>query len=108
MKYDVSGKGYYGEFGGSFIPEMLYANVEELRSAYLGILDSESFNREFKSLLRDYAGRPTPLFHASRLSEKYSTRIFLKREDLNHTGSHKINNTDQQHHRADTDGPFTG
>jgi tryptophan synthase beta chain len=93
MKYDISEKGYYGDFGGAFIPEMLYANVEELRNRYLGILDSESFRREFRDLLRDYAGRPTPLFHAKRLSEKYRTGIFLKREDLNHTGSHKLNNT---------------
>ncbi len=93
MDYNVSAKGYYGDFGGAFIPEMLYANVEELRTKYLGILESESFKKDFSSLLRDYAGRPTPLFHARRLSEKYGTRIFLKREDLAHTGSHKINNT---------------
>ncbi len=93
MKYKVSTKGYYGDFGGAFIPEMLYANVEELGSRYLEILESESFRKEFKGLLRDYAGRPTPLFYAARISEKYGTRIYLKREDLNHTGSHKINNT---------------
>lgn len=93
MKYDVSTKGYYNDFGGAFIPEMLYANVEELRIKYLDILESESFKKEFRNLLRDYAGRPTPLFHARRLSERYAARIFLKREDLNHTGSHKINNT---------------
>ena len=93
MKYDVNTKGYYGDFGGAFIPEMLYANVEELRAKYRGILESESFQTEFRNLLRDYAGRPTPLFHAHRLSEKYGTNIYLKREDLNHTGSHKLNNT---------------
>jgi tryptophan synthase beta chain len=93
MEYDVNDNGYYGDFGGSFIPEMLYANVEELRSRYLEILESGSFRKEFHDLLRDYAGRPTPLFHARRLSEKYRTGIYLKREDLNHTGSHKLNNT---------------
>ncbi|HEC42404.1 MAG TPA: tryptophan synthase subunit beta [Bacteroides sp.] len=93
MKYEVNSKGYYGDFGGAFIPEMLYANVEELRSRYLEILESKSFRQEYRQLLNDYAGRPTPLFQARRLSEKYSTQIFLKREDLNHTGSHKLNNT---------------
>ncbi len=93
MNYEVDKKGYYGEFGGTFIPEMLYANIEELRMKYLGILESESFQKEFRELLRDYAGRPTPLYHARRLSEKYGSRIYLKREDLNHTGSHKLNNT---------------
>lgn len=93
MQYDVSENGYYGEFGGAFIPEMLHANVRELREKYLDILGSETFRKEFRALLRDYAGRPSPLFHARRLSERYNARIFLKREDLNHTGSHKINNT---------------
>ncbi|MFC2114874.1 tryptophan synthase subunit beta [Bacteroidota bacterium] len=93
MKYDVSAKGYYGEFGGAFIPEMLHANVQELREKYLDILESETFQMEFRGLLRDYAGRPTPLFHARRLSDRYAARIYLKREDLNHTGSHKLNNT---------------
>ncbi len=88
-----SEQGYYGEFGGAFIPEMLYGNVEELRSRYLGIIDDPSFRQEFDLLLRDYAGRPTPLYFAGRLSEKYGTNIFLKREDLCHTGAHKINNT---------------
>jgi tryptophan synthase beta chain len=88
-----SEKGYYGEFGGAFIPEMLYANVEELRSNYLNILNETGFKREFELLLKDYAGRPTPLYFATRLSEKYGTSIFLKREDLCHTGAHKINNT---------------
>jgi tryptophan synthase beta chain len=88
-----SDQGYYGEFGGAFIPEMLFSNVEELRSRYLEILNDKSFRREFELLLKDYAGRPTPLYFAERLSEKYGTKIFLKREDLCHTGAHKINNT---------------
>jgi tryptophan synthase beta chain len=88
-----SEQGYYGEFGGAYIPEMLYGNVEELRSRYRGIMDDPSFRREFDLLLKDYAGRPTPLYFADRLSEKYGTRIYLKREDLCHTGAHKINNT---------------
>jgi tryptophan synthase beta chain len=88
-----SDKGYYGEFGGAFIPEMLYANVEELRSCYLEIMNESGFKQEFELLLKDYAGRPTPLYFAGRLSEKYGTSIFLKREDLCHTGAHKINNT---------------
>ena len=88
-----SEKGYYGEFGGAFIPEMLYGNVEELRSRYLEIIADPTFQRELDLLLKDYAGRPTPLYFAERLSEKYRTRIFLKREDLCHTGAHKINNT---------------
>jgi tryptophan synthase beta chain len=88
-----SDQGYYGEFGGAFIPEMLFSNVEELRSRYLEIINDKSFRREFELLLKDYAGRPTPLYFAERLSEKYDTRIFLKREDLCHTGAHKINNT---------------
>lgn len=85
--------GYYGEFGGAFIPEMLYPNVEELRENYLKIINSESFKKEYKYLLKDYAGRATPLYHAKRLSEKYGTNIYLKREDLCHTGAHKVNNT---------------
>ncbi len=93
MQYDVNQDGYYGDFGGAFIPEMLYANVEELRQEYLGILEDDEFKDEFTRLLRDYVGRPTPLFHASRLSERHGRQIFLKREDLSHTGAHKINNT---------------
>ena len=93
MKYKVDTKGYYGEFGGAYIPEMLHANVEALRSQYENILESKEFKAEFRSLLKDYVGRPTPLFHASRLSDRLGTRIWLKREDLNHTGAHKINNT---------------
>ena len=85
--------GYYGEYGGAFIPEMLRQNVESLRSVYHEIIESVEFRKEFSILLRDYAGRPSPLFHASRLSSRYGARIYLKREDLNHTGSHKINNT---------------
>src|SRR5664279_4626758 len=88
-----SEQGYYGTFGGAFIPEMLYGNVEELRSRYLEILDDPFFRQELDMLLKDYAGRPTPLYFAKRLSKKYNTNIFLKREDLCHTGAHKINNT---------------
>src|SRR5450432_2115783 len=88
-----SEQGYYGDFGGAFIPEMLYGNVEELRSRYLDIINDPSFGREFDLLLKDYAGRPTPLYFATRLSNRFNTRIFLKREDLCHTGAHKINNT---------------
>jgi tryptophan synthase beta chain len=84
--------GYYGEFGGAFIPEMLYPNVEELQNNYLEIIESESFQREYQDLLKNYVGRATPLYFAKNLSEKYNTRIYLKREDLNHTGAHKINN----------------
>jgi len=86
-------RGYYGEFGGAFIPEMLYPNVEELRTRYLEILADPDFQIDLQLLLRDYVGRPTPLFEAKRLSERYGTRVFLKREDLCHTGAHKINNT---------------
>ncbi|MDC7999558.1 tryptophan synthase subunit beta [Aequorivita todarodis] len=92
-KYNVNEKGYYGDFGGAYIPEMLYPNVEELRQNYLKIMAEESFQKEFRQLLKDYVGRPTPLYFAKRLSEKYSTKIYLKREDLCHTGAHKVNNT---------------
>ncbi|WP_254526457.1 MULTISPECIES: tryptophan synthase subunit beta [unclassified Sphingobacterium] len=92
-KYQVNNKGYYGPFGGAYIPEMLYPNVEELQNQYLQIMEDPSFKEEFEYLLRDYVGRPSPLYHAQRLSEKYNAKIFLKREDLNHTGAHKINNT---------------
>jgi tryptophan synthase beta chain len=91
--YNVNEKGYYGQFGGAFIPEMLYPNVEELRVSYLSIIAEPSFQEEFQNLLKDYVGRPTPLFLAKRLSEKYNTTIYLKREDLCHTGAHKVNNT---------------
>lgn len=91
--YNVNEKGYYGEFGGAYIPEMLYPNVEELRQNYLKIMVEESFQKEFRQLLKDYVGRPTPLYFAKRLSDKYNTKIYLKREDLCHTGAHKVNNT---------------
>jgi len=84
--------GYYGNFGGAYIPEMLHRNVEELRNKYLQIMYEESFQKEFQYLLHDYAGRPTPLFLAERLSKQFNSTIYLKREDLNHTGAHKINN----------------
>jgi len=93
MNYFVNDKGYYGDFGGAYIPEMLYPNVEELRQKYLSIIHEDNFQYEFKALLKDYVGRPSPLYLAKRLSEKYGANIFLKREDLNHTGAHKINNT---------------
>ncbi|TRO65543.1 tryptophan synthase subunit beta [Christiangramia sabulilitoris] len=93
MSYQVNEKGYYGEFGGAYIPEMLYPNVEELRSRYLEIMQEESFQKEFKELLKEYVGRPTPLYFAKRFSEKYGTKVYLKREDLCHTGAHKVNNT---------------
>lgn len=93
MNYSPDKHGFYGNFGGAFIPEMLYPIVELLRQNYIGIIESESFQTAFKKLLQDYAGRPTPLYFARRLSEKYQTTVFLKREDLNHTGAHKINNT---------------
>lgn len=93
MKYSVNEKGYYGRFGGAFIPEMLYPNVEELRKNYLTIIYEPEFQEEFKQLLKDYVGRPTPLFFAARLSDQYNAKIYLKREDLCHTGAHKINNT---------------
>lgn len=91
--YNINEKGYYGEFGGAYIPEMLYPNVEELRENYLKIMAEPSFQEEFHALLKDYVGRPSPLYLAKRLSKKYNTKIYLKREDLNHTGAHKINNT---------------
>ena len=93
MNYTVNEHGYYGNFGGAFIPEMLYPNVKELQDNYLKIIYEEDFQNEFLYLLNDYAGRPTPLFFAERLSKKYNVNVFLKREDLCHTGAHKINNT---------------
>lgn len=92
-KYQVNDKGYYGPFGGAYIPEMLYPNVEELQQQYLQILQEPSFKEEYEQLLKDYVGRPSPLYLAKRLSAKYGANIYLKREDLNHTGAHKINNT---------------
>ncbi len=93
MQYAVDDHGFYGDYGGAFIAELLYPNVEELRTNYISIVESEEFVREFDELLHDYAGRPTPLFHAKRLSAHFNTQIYLKREDLCHTGAHKINNT---------------
>ena len=93
MRFEVDNNGFYGEFGGAYIPEMLYPNIRQLEENYKKILDSNEFKSEFKLLLKDYSGRPTPLFRATRLSEHFGTQIFLKREDLNHTGAHKINNT---------------
>ncbi|HNA15441.1 MAG TPA: tryptophan synthase subunit beta [Ferruginibacter sp.] len=86
-------QGYYGNFGGAFVPEMLYPNVKELQDRYLSIMQEEEFQREFRHLLKDYVGRPTPLYKAQRLSDRYKAHVFLKREDLCHTGAHKINNT---------------
>ncbi len=93
QSFQVDERGYYGDFGGAFIPEMLYPNVEELRSRYLDIMAEPAFQKEFQFLLKDFVGRPTPLFKAERLSAKYQTNIYLKREDLCHTGAHKVNNT---------------
>jgi tryptophan synthase beta subunit len=93
MNFNVDERGYYGEFGGAFIPEMMYPNIQELKDNYLKIMANEDFRKELAVLLRDYAGRPSPLFHAANLSAFHNTRIYLKREDLNHTGAHKINNT---------------
>jgi tryptophan synthase beta chain len=93
MSYTVDQYGYYGNFGGAFIPELLHKNVEELQENYLKMINEKSFRDEFNALLKDYVGRPTPLYLAKRLSERHRTNIYLKREDLNHTGAHKINNT---------------
>ena len=93
MNFSVDERGFYGDFGGAFIPEMLHANIEELKLQYLDIMHEAGFQKQMQSLLKDYVGRPTPLYFASRLSEVYQARIFLKREDLNHTGAHKVNNT---------------
>ncbi len=92
MNYNVDNDGFYGEFGGAYIPEILYKTVEDLKKAYLPIIESDEFKKEFHALLKDYVGRPSPLYYASRMSEKYGCRLYLKREDLNHTGAHKINN----------------
>ena len=93
MNYKVDENGYYGRFGGAYIPEILHKCVTDLQNTYLQVLESETFKKEYHGLLRDYVGRPSPLYFARRLSEKYGCTIFLKREDLNHTGAHKINNT---------------
>lgn len=92
-KYNTDQFGYFGNYGGAYIPEMLYPNITELQENYIKIIEEEGFQKEFKQLLKDYVGRPTPLYRAKRLSEKYGANIFLKREDLCHTGAHKINNT---------------
>ena len=89
----VDERGYYGEFGGAYVPEILYKVVEDLKEAYLPIIESDEFQKEYYQLLRDYVGRPSPLYYARRMSEKYGCQLYLKREDLNHTGAHKINNT---------------
>ncbi len=91
--FNADERGYYGDFGGAYIPEMLWPNVEELRQNYLDITGEASFQEEFNQLLKDYVGRPSPLYFAERLSKKHNTKIYLKREDLNHTGAHKVNNT---------------
>ena len=93
MSYNINSKGYYGSFGGAYIPEMLLHNIEELNDNYLKIINDQSFLKEFNELLKNYVGRPSPLYFSKNLSRKYSAKIYLKREDLNHTGSHKINNT---------------
>ena len=90
--YQVNEKGYYGEFGGAYIPEILHRCVSELQEAYSRVLEDEGFKKEYAQLLKDYVGRPSPLYLAKRLSEKYGCKIYLKREDLNHTGAHKITN----------------
>lgn len=90
--FQIDSNGFYGKFGGAFVPDVLLPNIQALQEAYLPIIESEDFQREFHQLLRDYVGRPSPLYHARRLSEKYGAKIYLKREDLNHTGAHKINN----------------
>ena len=92
VTYQVDENGFYGQFGGAYIPEILYKTVEDLKKAYLPILESEEFKREYHALLKDYVGRPSPLYFAKRMSEKYGCQLYLKREDLNHTGAHKINN----------------
>ena len=92
-KFHPDKNGYFGQFGGAFVPELLFPNVKELEENYIQIIESEEFQQEYKSLLKDYVGRPSPLYLAKRLSEKYGGHIYLKREDLNHTGAHKINNT---------------
>ena len=93
MKYQVDANGFYGNYGGSYVPEILYKTVEDLKEAYLPIIESDEFKQEFHTLLRDYVGRPSPLYFARRMSERYGCHLYLKREDLNHTGAHKINNS---------------
>ena len=91
--YQVDKNGFYGEFGGAYVPEILYKCVKDLQEAYLPIIESEEFKQEYHALLKDYVGRPSPLYYAKRMSEQYGCQLYLKREDLNHTGAHKINNT---------------
>ena len=91
--YQVDEKGFFGKFGGAYVPEILYKCVTELQQAYKPIIESEEFKKEYRALLKDYVGRPSPLYYAKRMSEKYECQLYLKREDLNHTGAHKINNT---------------
>ena len=93
QKYSVDERGYYGEFGGAYIPEILHQCVTDLEKAYLRIMESARFQADFDSLLRDYVGRPSPLYLSRQLSARFGAKIYLKREDLNHTGAHKINNT---------------
>lgn len=92
MNYNVDENGYYGQYGGAYIPEILYHTVDNLKSHYLSIIESKDFRDEYHALLKDYVGHPSPLYYARRMSEKYGCRLYLKREDLNHTGAHKINN----------------
>ncbi len=93
MNFQSDNKGYYGIFGGAYIPEMMFYNINQLQNSYLDIIERDDFRKEFCLLLRDYAGRPSPLYYSNRLSDHFNAKIYLKREDLNHTGSHKINNT---------------
>lgn len=90
--FNVDNEGFYGQFGGAYVPEILYKTVEDLKHEYLDVIESEEFKQEYHALLRDYVGRPSPLYYAKRMSEKYGCKLYLKREDLNHTGAHKINN----------------
>src|SRR5690606_10691335 len=92
-QYHINDKGFYGDFGGAYIPELLHSNIEELLQNYRTVLNDDKFKEDLKVLLRDYVGRPSPLYYSNRLSQKYGAQIYLKREDLNHTGAHKINNT---------------
>ena len=89
-RHNTDTNGFYGEYGGAYVPEILYKTVEDLKKSYLDIIESDDFRREYHQLLRDYVGRPSPLYYARRMSERYGCRLYLKREDLNHTGAHKI------------------
>ena len=101
--YFVDERGFYGEFGGAYVPEILYKCVHDLQEAYLPIIESAEFKEAYHALLKDYVGRPSPLYFAKRMSEHYGCQLYLKREDLNHTGAHKINNTIRQ---ADGQDPY--